>query len=116
MNDIFDYMDIPDYDLDIDGNGIPDVHEPTFVQHPDGTPGIPGVIDGNIDKDGDGIPDQHDGHIDLDGNGLDYRTYVDSGGDGQNDWIDPYSSLPGQGLDPELAAKLAIEAANPFFT
>ncbi len=114
-DDFLDFMDVGPYSLDFDLNDVPDVHEMSFVPHPDGTGSLPGAIDPHIDADGDGIPDSDDPHIDLDGQGLDYRTHLDSGGDGMNDWVDPYSQLPGQGLTPEFQLKLALELDNPHF-
>lgn len=110
MSDFFDFLDSP-LDIDLDLNGIPDIHEAAFVNAHGGV--VPDSINPMIDMDGDGIPDQVDGHIDLDGDGLDYRTSVDSGGDGINDWNDPYSPLPGVGLTPELQHFEQIRHFNP---
>jgi hypothetical protein len=112
LSDFFDFLDGP-YDIDLDGDLIPDIHEEGFVNAYDGV--VPDSLNPMIDTDGDGIPDQEDGHIDLDGDGLDYRVAVDSGGDGMNDWVDPYSPLPGTGLTDALQHFEALRLKNPHF-
>lgn len=111
MSDFLDFMDIDRF-VDIDANGLPDVHEASFIRTYGDT--VPDAINPAIDMDGNGVPDHAEQHVDLDGNGIDYRDYVDSGGDGLNDWDDPFSPHPGTGLSPELKHYLAVQLSNPF--
>lgn len=122
MSDIFDGFDGFEFDLDtdlgidLDMNGIPDVHEGSFLST-DGD-AVPDVIDGHIDRDLDTVPDQDDAVVDADGNFVDDGTWVDADGDFSNDWEDPFVDSNSDGLSDHavLREQLRIAHFNPFYS
>lgn len=87
------YTHVRLWDFDGDGDGIPDIVE--GGPDPDGD-GVPNFMD--LDSDGDGIPDAIEGMDDLDGDGVPNFLDLDSDGDGYLDaeeWqlgTDPYDA------------------------
>ena len=102
------------YDVDSDGDGIPDSVEGTRDTDGDGTPdykdldsdgdGISDAIEGSADADGDGIPNFRD--LDSDGDGIPDSTegIVDTDNDGRPNFLDTDSD--GDGIPDALEGSI----------
>ena len=80
------------YDLDSDGDTIPDATETASDTDADG---IFDFLD--LDSDGDGIPDQTEGIVDTDGDGLPNYLDLDSDSDTISDTIEGIVDTDGDG-------------------
>lgn len=112
MDDFLDFEFDHDF-ADLDGNGLPDLHERMFIRS--GTSPLPDVINGSLDLDHDGTFDQYDN--DLDNDGIPDLHGPDTDGDGIGDFIDPFVDNDGDGIsDHAFVSQLRnIQLHNPFF-